>query len=1174
VGAGRRWACIGAAGDRGAAVGGVADRLNQAPEKNELAFLGMLGVSLLPAQPARAPVTFTPRTGLGDSRVPAATQVGATVPGVTGPLIFETERDIALAAAPLVEVAAVLPGTDQWATYTDAYASRQPFTLFDGAQPVGHELYLAHDVHFALQGHCQVLVQLELAATAGRRIDTVWEYWDGDGWRRFASFKPATMATDSDSIDGTNGLTRSGTVLLRVDGATAKRRVVNWVDSFWIRARAADPLTPDYAAQLPTVDRVLVASVVELPTGSLVLTDFKNPIPANWAATSPLTVVGWPTVPLSADPGSASVSITQVNPPSGKTPYTDSRPLAGGYAQLDNIPDGTYEFQVLIPGFTTATAPVTIGAGGAGPSQVWVDYTPTDRTPDKGAAGSLALDLTKPFYPFGSSAQPGATCYLMLTDALSKPGATVTMMIQAASTGLEDTGGSALPVTLDAQYFDGEQWRSLDNITEVGSSGGWGSEIFTQDFTTLQFPVPADCAVTTVNDVSGYWIRFRITSGTYGTTRAVTVPSPTADDPSATTTLTLRELVSPAVKALRYSYYYRSLAVAPTACQTCNDFSWVDHSAGLATRGTPFPPFSLVTDPTTALYFGFDAPLPEDVLSVYLDVTEPADTESGPALLWECLDAGTWVPMSVEDETVNLALPGAVRISYPGVTALPSVSGMQLGPDNSSVRCTDPTGTGLLRVGDVVSIGDNTGTELALIATIAGGVITFTAPTAKSYPRATVTRAGPPRFGTPRAAWIRARLRNDGDPITPTLGGVYPNTAWAARVQTQSDEVLGTSDGNPGQSMSFAYTPVLPGERVEVLELSGARAEVDLADLRDDVLAHGGTDDDLRKVPDPKTGMITQVWVTWAAQRNLYFSGPTDRHYMLERSSGLIIFGDDRHGRIPPIATDGIHARVYQAGGGSSGNVAAGAITQLLSGVPAASVVNVGAAEGGADNETALRTGAGDGDPADQLPPEVLRRGPVSVAARSQALTAADYETLAREATPAVAVARAVPATDPTGRLRPGFVRLIIMPDSADPRPAPSFGLRRQVEQYLRRRCPASMAGQVYVAAPDYQAVGVFAEVVPSDPDSGGPVVDAVKAATAAFLHPLTGGPEGTGWAFGRDVYLSDLARVMGGVPGVDHIRTLELLLDGTPHGQVVTVPPGRIVVAGDLSAIRLAGGE
>jgi hypothetical protein len=1128
----------------------VADRLNRAPDKNELAFLDMLGVSLLPAQAARAPVAFSLRPGIGDSRAAAATQVGATVPGVTGPLIFETERDIALAAAPLVEVATVLPGTDQWAAHTSDYASRHPFTLFAGPQPIGHELYLAHDVHFALQGHCEVQVTLELAAPAGSPIPTVWEYWDGQDWRKFAAFVAASTATDSDSIDGTAELTRSGTVVLRVDGASAKRLVVNWIDSYWIRARCNTPLTRNYAGQLPMVDRILVTSLVAPPIGALTLTDGQNPLPDQWSASTPLFVYACIPVGLSPDPKSALVTLTQTDAtdPNQAQQYKSS--LSSGYAQLDNIAAGKYDLVVFVAGFTTVTGRLQI-SGGHG-SGISVLYNAGDRRPDNGAADSLPLDLTKPFRPFGASPLAGAACYLMLSDALSKPGATVTMVFDHSDTGLGDTSAAAKkPDIVDAQYFDGEQWQKLDNITFPYQSISGLPDVFTTD-AWLQFQVPPDCAPTSVNAVDGYWMRFQITSGAYGQTRTVTIPAPN----NTTQSFTITEVISPVVKAVRYAYSYQSPREAPTACQSCNDFTWVDHSASVATRGTPFAPFTLVADPTPGIYLGFDGPLPEDVLSIYLDVEEVAGEESGPTLVWECLDENTWVPMSVEDETDGIALPGVVRITYPGVTELPTQRGMQLTPD--TVRITDLGAAGPLQPGDLVSVGDDTGSEPAVIGAIDNGVITFTKPTAKTYPRATVTKAGPALFGTPRAAWIRARLSSDGDPPMCTLDGVYPNTAWAANLQTRTNQLLGTSDGNPGQSFSFSYAPVLPGEQIQVLELSGARAQVDLADLHDDVIAHGGSDDDLQVVTDPATGAVTQVWVLWSAQPNLYFSGPTDRHYTIERSSGLVVFGDDRHGRIPPIAPDGIRAGVYRSGGGSVGNVAAGAITQLLSGVPAASVVNIRAAEGGADNETGA---------------DVRRRGPASVAARAQAITATDYETLAREASPAVALARAVPATDPTGRPRPGFVQLIVMPGSAAPQPMPSFDLRREVQQYVTQRCPASMAGQVYVTGPDYQPVGVFAEVVPVDPDSAGLVVDAVRAATSQFLHPLTGGPDGTGWAFGRDVYLSDLARVIGDVSGVDYVRILELLLNGTPHGQVVPVPAGRVVAAGDIN-IRLAGGE
>jgi predicted phage baseplate assembly protein len=1122
----------------------VADRLNRAPAKNELAFLDMLGVSLLPAQAARAPVMFTLRPGLADSRAPAGTQVGATVEGVDGPLIYETERDIALVGAKLVEVATVLPGSDQWASHTSDYAAGRPFTLFDGLQPVSHELYLAHDVHFALQGSSEVGVQLEVTATGQRRIPTVWEYWDGDAWSAFASFEPDPLTGDPPSIDGTDGLTRSGTVVLRVKSANAKRRIVNWVDSYWIRARCADPLTPDYAAHLPTINRVAVGSLVAIPIGSLSLTADRKP-PDKWPEAKDLKVSAKNFLFVSPEPSAASIRIEQLDV---QDKYEDTRSLAGGDAVLGPVPstkEGDYQFSVDIPGFQFASTKVKMSNSG---ESLTVDLGPDllDRRPDKGDAAGLPLDLSKPCRPFGPSPLAGTACHLMISDALSKPHARVTLV--AIVSDFTQFNATILKPAVDLEYFNGSRWYHLDfEVLQFFSTNQTLAEIFTQSG-GIQFEVPDDLAITSVNEIEGYWIRFTITSGMFGQTQTINIPS--------NTPITTREVISPVVESIRYSYYYRSKLTAPTACHTCNDFAWIDHSSDAVTSGEPFVPFSVVADPTPAVYLGFDAELPPDVLSLYIDGDEVAGEESAPSLVWECLDDTTWLTLITDDETGAMTLPGTARIAYPGVTRLATRRGVQT--DLTGIRPTDLTPVGQLRPGDVVTVGDDSGTELAVVATVDDRLITFRKPTAKLHSRAVVTKTGPARFGSPRASWIRVRLRNDGDPPSRTLNGVYLNTAWATNVQTRHDEILGTSDGNPSQSVSFAYAPVLPGERIEILELSGQRAQVDVDDVRDDVFAHGGSDDDVRPVRDRVTGLISQVWVRWTEQPNLYFSRPTDRHYTIERTRGLVVFGDDRHGRVPPTVADGIVARVYRSGGRSVGNVGLGAINQLLSGVPAASVTNIRAAQGGADGES---TSA------------VMRRGPASVAARIQAITVADYEVLAREASPAVAFARALPATDPSGRPRPGWVRLIVVPDSSDSRPLPSFELRRLVENYVRRRCPASMAGQVYVVAPDYQPVGVSAEIQPVDIDNSGATFDRVSDAVEEFLHPLTGGPESVGWAFGRNVYVSDLANVIGGVAGVDHIRNLELLLDGTPHGQVVAVPPDRIVVAGDI-VVRLAGGE
>jgi predicted phage baseplate assembly protein len=300
------------------------------------------------------------------------------------------------------------------------------------------------------------------------------------------------------------------------------------------------------------------------------------------------------------------------------------------------------------------------------------------------------------------------------------------------------------------------------------------------------------------------------------------------------------------------------------------------------------------------------------------------------------------------------------------------------------------------------------------------------------------------------------------------------------------------------------------------------------------------------------------VWVRWHRRPNLYSSGPKDRHYVLERSRGRAMFGNGVNGRLLPAGTDNVTAREYSWGGGSLGNVAAGAITQLLGGIPYVSGVrNPRAAEGGADGETVE---------------QIRARGPQAIRHRGRAMSARDYESLAHAASPGVAVARALTATHPSGRPAPGWVKLIVVPNSQEARPQPSFGLRHRVREYVEARAPAGLAG-VFVTGPIYLSVGVSTVVASVDVGQAGPVGVALRQALEAFFHPLTGGPSGQGWLFGRSVYLSDVAALLEALPDVDYVERLELLLDGISQGEQVAVPPDRIVAAGPMQ-IRIRSSE
>src|SRR5262249_56547298 len=105
----------------------------------------------------------------------------------------------------------------------------------------------------------------------------------------------------------------------------------------------------------------------------------------------------------------------------------------------------------------------------------------------------------------------------------------------------------------------------------------------------------------------------------------------------------------------------------------------------------------------------------------------------------------------------------------------------------------------------------------------------------------------------------------------------------------------------------------------------------------------GLSEADVRTVADAQ-GKLREVWVRWQVRSNLYFSGPEDRHLVLERARGRLASGG--HGRPVPAGRDNVRARRYTSGGGRPGNVPARSITQELGGAGGEGGANPRAADG------------------------------------------------------------------------------------------------------------------------------------------------------------------------------------------------------------------------------------
>jgi uncharacterized phage protein gp47/JayE len=638
----------------------------------------------------------------------------------------------------------------------------------------------------------------------------------------------------------------------------------------------------------------------------------------------------------------------------------------------------------------------------------------------------------------------------------------------------------------------------------------------------IELTVPSDLAPTTVANQQGLWMRAQLVSGGYGFTK--TVPITTGQPATAESSLTesgesTDDEASPPPTVKFF------VAQPPALSDFRLGYSWQDG---------PHPPEHVLT------FNDFH----------YDDRTDEA--------VWPGRTFQAFTPVADATPALYLGFDGKLPVDNLGLFFdVVEQRGENLGPtlvweywdgfDWRRLRVDDETRH--FRVPGLVSfIGPEDSQQLARFDS----------------------------FDTPRH-WLRARLLEDGPPGEPTMRAIYANAVPAVQRQTITGEALGTSTGEPNQVFNFLQLPILPHPEIEIRELEGLRAAVEwrtvVAQIFDNPrvlqeletqLGENGVQTDVQYGPvrlvRDRSKRVTEVWVEWQERTTLLGSEPEDRGFVVDLARGRIFLGDGDHGRVPPLGA-AIVARRYRTGGGAAGNVAARAISQLLGPVGGVQeIFNPVPAEGGADGETAA---------------PLLTRGPRAVRHRGRAVTPEDYASLAREASASVAVARALSGRDADGRPAPGWVTLVVIPRSAEPRPYPSFGLREQVRQFINACAAADVTGadQIVVTGPDYQPVDVTASIVPRDPTAVGTVERDARAAIAGFLHPLSGGPSGRGWSPGEDVWLSDLAPLLERVPGVDHISEIALLRSGELLGEHVPIANDRIPVAGEIR-LRLVGGE
>ena len=371
----------------------------------------------------------------------------------------------------------------------------------------------------------------------------------------------------------------------------------------------------------------------------------------------------------------------------------------------------------------------------------------------------------------------------------------------------------------------------------------------------------------------------------------------------------------------------------------------------------------------------------------------------------------------------------------------------------------------------------------------------------------------PPRIDDPKLAarlvtWVRLNVQS-----ALSVAWLGINAVAIDQRTTANGVVIGVSNGNPSQQFSLGQTQIDP----QTFQLQVYMPGFGYA-LWQQV-------DDLAALQGP----------LWA--------------YTLDPEAGIVTFGNQLQGMIPPIGQR-ILVLQMRAGGGSAGNLSAGSLTGITAkdatGAPvgALTLVQPIATTGGSDAETL--------DQAQQRIPALLRH-------QGRAVTAGDYQTLA-ESMPGANLGRVavLPLFKPQTMANnvPGVVSVMVIPSKEGvqpPCPRADRTLLQSVYQYLSPLSPAT--AEMYVIGSDYVGIGISVGVEVRAGYGLLQVGQAVENALRDYLWPIPpGGLDNGGWELGRNVRSLELEVVVSQVPGVVEVDCL-LLFTALANGGFQLLP-------------------
>lgn len=398
-----------------------------------------------------------------------------------------------------------------------------------------------------------------------------------------------------------------------------------------------------------------------------------------------------------------------------------------------------------------------------------------------------------------------------------------------------------------------------------------------------------------------------------------------------------------------------------------------------------------------------------------------------------------------------------------------------------------------------------------------------------------------------------ARAEGAGEPPVFTTAEAGEIPAGETSVQVTAfhchlveGEHAGYGTGQPGAFITAEQVPIVARTGQELDLVVGVEAQPD--ELRPDTpaLEHGGKS--------------FRIWQEVAHFANL---GEQSRVYTVDRVAGTITFApavrmmseeglldDARRGTVAEVPAQGREIRLwYRSGGGPDGNVAAHTLTVLKDPIPGVAVTNSQPASGGRATETL---------------DNALKRGPKELHSLNRAVTAGDFELLAKTSSGAVARAKAFTMARQWVFAERGTVQVLLVPFIPENmRPEgritgaaltdhQSRSAVEQIQSALDEKRPLGTTCRVDWAR--YKTVSVDCRIVVYAEEDRAAVQQRVLRRLNESITPAGGVMHGHAWDFGQPLRSWHIYEIVASESGVRYVDDLRLRVESAPDTDVVAL--------------------